>query len=155
MKRSLLGLLVVGVTAGNCPLACVGQARASAEFALPGARIVPPLYFEANGGQAALEVKFLARGPDGLLFLTQREVLFRGRGTNGAAPLRMRLAHANEKPEVLGDGQLPGHANYYFPTTNAWQATYADGGNDVFIAKVSPDGKLLFSTYFGGSGPDL
>jgi hypothetical protein len=314
---ALLGLLVLGVTAGNCRSAWVGQAQASAKFALQGAGIVPPLYFETNRGQAAAEVKFLARGPDGLLFLTQREVIFSGRGTEGVATLRMRLAHANAKPEVLGGGQLPGHANYYrgqdpsawavgvptfaeviyrevypgidlhfygndgrleydfivkpgacpqsielevigadslqladagdlslrigsstiflskpeiyqdasglrkpirgsyalrgknrvsfeianydstrtliidpvlvystylggsardagsflldtagnvymvgltpsvdFPTTNAWQATYAGGNNDVFIAKVSPDGKLLFSTYFGGSGTE-
>jgi hypothetical protein len=41
-----------------------------------------------------------------------------------------------------------------FPTTNALQAK-AGGGGDAFFAKLSADGaRLIFSTYFGGSGAD-
>lgn len=40
------------------------------------------------------------------------------------------------------------------PTTaGAPQGSY-DGGGDAFVAKFGPDGKLLFSTYLGGSGAD-
>jgi hypothetical protein len=40
-----------------------------------------------------------------------------------------------------------------FPTVGAMQARIA-GSTDCFVSKVSPDGKLLFSTYYGGSGLD-
>jgi hypothetical protein len=41
-----------------------------------------------------------------------------------------------------------------FPTLNAVQPD-AGGGSDGFIAKFSPAGELLFSTYFGGAGDDI
>jgi len=41
-----------------------------------------------------------------------------------------------------------------FPTQNAFQAASA-GGDDIFLAKLSPaGGSLVFSTYLGGSGGD-
>jgi hypothetical protein len=42
-----------------------------------------------------------------------------------------------------------------FPVLNALQPSYGGSFTDGFVAKFSPDGKLLFSTYFGGSGPDF
>src|SRR5262245_22652560 len=39
-----------------------------------------------------------------------------------------------------------------FPVLNAYQPSYAGGYADAFLAKFDPDGHLLFSTYFGGSG---
>lgn len=43
-----------------------------------------------------------------------------------------------------------------FPVTaNAYDATYNDGGQDVFLATLTPSGDdLLYSTYLGGSGHD-
>ena len=44
-----------------------------------------------------------------------------------------------------------------FPTTKAYDRTYNGGGpswGDVFVAKMSPSGKLLWSTYLGGSQED-
>jgi hypothetical protein len=41
-----------------------------------------------------------------------------------------------------------------FPVLNGWQAENA-GQQDAFLAKFDPTGKLLFSTYFGGSGEEL
>ena len=45
-----------------------------------------------------------------------------------------------------------------FPTRNAFCSHYAGGdpsfGGDAFVAKFSPSGALLWSTYFGGSGMD-
>ncbi|MHA1555465.1 MAG: SBBP repeat-containing protein [Candidatus Heimdallarchaeota archaeon] len=44
-----------------------------------------------------------------------------------------------------------------FPTLNAYQTTNNGGGffgSDIFLAKFSASGTLLFSTYFGGSGDD-
>ena len=40
-----------------------------------------------------------------------------------------------------------------FPIKNAYNATYG-GGSDIFLAKFSPNGSLLFSTFFGGSSDD-
>jgi hypothetical protein len=37
-----------------------------------------------------------------------------------------------------------------FPTLHAWQAKRR--GNDAFVAKFNPSGRLLYSTYLGGSG---
>jgi hypothetical protein len=41
-----------------------------------------------------------------------------------------------------------------FPVLNAWQPENA-GQQDAFLAKFDPNGRLLFSTYFGGSGEEL
>jgi hypothetical protein len=38
-----------------------------------------------------------------------------------------------------------------FPTLNAIQ-TQLRGGSDAFLTKLSPEGKILYSTYLGGSG---
>jgi hypothetical protein len=40
-----------------------------------------------------------------------------------------------------------------FPTANPLQPSN-DGGEDAFVAKLSPSGALNYSTYFGGSGDD-
>jgi hypothetical protein len=41
-----------------------------------------------------------------------------------------------------------------FPTLNALQGTLA-GGQDAFIAKLAPNGALVYSTYVGGPGWDI
>jgi hypothetical protein len=38
-----------------------------------------------------------------------------------------------------------------FPTTNAFQMAYGGGYSDAFLAKYDSQGRLLFSTYFGGT----
>jgi uncharacterized protein (TIGR03437 family) len=40
-----------------------------------------------------------------------------------------------------------------FPTVNAIQAHLA-GGRDAFLTKLNPEGKILYSTYFGGAAGD-
>ncbi len=40
-----------------------------------------------------------------------------------------------------------------FPTVHAFQSRYA-GDGDSIVAKLSPRGELLYSTYFGGAGQD-
>lgn len=42
-----------------------------------------------------------------------------------------------------------------FPTKNAYQSTFIGGHADIFISKFSPNGTLLYSTYFGGTGDDF
>ncbi|HEX5500085.1 MAG TPA: SBBP repeat-containing protein, partial [Thermomicrobiales bacterium] len=46
-------------------------------------------------------------------------------------------------------------ASANFPATNgSYQPTFASGGNDAFVAKVSAGGSLVYATYLGGSGDD-
>ena len=47
-----------------------------------------------------------------------------------------------------------GTASSDFPTVNAYDSS-PNGGNDAFVAKLSPDGSSLdYSTYLGGNGGD-
>jgi hypothetical protein len=42
-----------------------------------------------------------------------------------------------------------------FPvTTDAVQKKYGGGESDAFLVKVAPDGRIVYSTYLGGSGAD-
>jgi hypothetical protein len=41
-----------------------------------------------------------------------------------------------------------------FPTRNAFDDSY-NGSGDIFVTKISPSGRLLFSTYLGGNGFDF
>ncbi len=50
---------------------------------------------------------------------------------------------------VAGETKSPGT---YFGTPNRHKATYAGGSSDVFFSKFAPDGKKIWSTYFGGMG---
>jgi membrane-bound inhibitor of C-type lysozyme len=56
---------------------------------------------------------------------------------------------------TTGDALITGATNSAdFPTANSLQATNS-GSNNIFVARLSADGKLLiFSTYLGGSGAD-
>jgi hypothetical protein len=68
-----------------------------------------PLYFEANRGQTAPEVRFLARAAGYDVFLTTTAaVIMRPAST----PLRMIFIGANPEPRVSGLDQLPGKTNY-------------------------------------------
>jgi hypothetical protein len=40
-------------------------------------------------------------------------------------------------------------------TSGAFQPSYRGGPRDAFVAKFSPSGQLLFSTYLGGNGDDV
>ena len=41
-----------------------------------------------------------------------------------------------------------------FPVVNAAQAVSGGGGSDVFVAKVSPEGQVIWATFLGGAGED-
>jgi hypothetical protein len=40
------------------------------------------------------------------------------------------------------------------PTINALQPAFGGGDSDAFVAKLGPDGQVVFTTYLGGSGSD-
>jgi len=58
--------------------------------------------------------------------------------------------------DAAGNVYIAGDANEAeFPiTANALQKTYADGGQDGFVAKFDKNGNLLWSTFLGGRGSD-
>src|SRR5713226_7776404 len=92
-----------------------------------------PLHFEANQGQTAGPVTFLARGSGYGLFLTPTESVLilrktkdaetwhrmgereraTARATEQPAVLRMKLLGANPRPVVAGREELPGKSNYF------------------------------------------
>jgi len=106
-----------------------------------------PLYFEANRGQSDAQVKFLARGPEGTIFLTSTEMRLlltrrepparnrlshRGpalQAPTTATAVRMTLAGASTTPRVSGLEELPGKVNYFIGNDPAaWRTnvpTYA------------------------------
>src|SRR5208282_5706965 len=111
-----------------------------------------PLSFETNIGQTSSAVKFLSRGRGYTLFLTRDEAVLALRRSkletrkpkseagnadllsrSAALPapsfLRMQLVGANGKAEPVGEGQLPGAANYFIGRDSAkWRLsvhTYA------------------------------
>jgi hypothetical protein len=73
-----------------------------------------PLSFEPNREQTNPEVKFLARGEGYILFLTDKDAVFRlGKGSRSSSVLRMSLLGANAKPGFTGMDELPGKSNYF------------------------------------------
>ena len=108
----------------------LGQRDARARINEAYGRI--PLHFEVNQGQTDERVKFLTRGRDYTMFLTERDaVLTLNHGTASApkerrsmqplsevndakrSVLRMTFAGANPNPHVVGQDELPGRINYF------------------------------------------
>lgn len=121
-----------GITAASV---AVPTAPTPTERAVTATMLGMPLQFEINQGQVDAPVKFLARGSGYTLFLTPTEsvmVLQQREAPTAKDPLamtdptvlpepapikqavvRMKLAGANEAPEVAGMEQLPGIVNYF------------------------------------------
>ena len=75
-----------------------------------------PLHFEPNQGQAAENVKFVARAPGYQLYLTPNAAVLALRGKEQTSSLvQMQLAGdtVNPKPVMSGMEALPGRSHYY------------------------------------------
>ena len=75
-----------------------------------------PFYFEANQGQAASDVRFLASGARSAVYLTSDGPVFALReatDSNTISLVRMQLRGANPQAEIVGEGELPGRSNYF------------------------------------------
>jgi hypothetical protein len=77
----------------------------------------------------------------------------------GGSPSPGAGAYLDEASAVAVDGAgnvyvAGSTASRDFPVVNALQPN-PGGGWDAFLTKLSPEGKLLFSTYLGGSGEDF
>ena len=109
-----------------------------------------PLAFEANQGQTDPEVKYLARSAGYTVYLTPTETVFAlrassspsassarralrpdntnkrpaGGGDDGVDAIRMRLAGANQAPEIATSGAVSGKVNYFRGNDpSRWQAS--------------------------------
>jgi hypothetical protein len=71
-----------------------------------------PLSFEANRGQTAADVRFLARGSAYSLYLTGDEITLALRAKSRAAALRLKLVGANREPRAYGLEELEGKSHY-------------------------------------------
>jgi hypothetical protein len=86
-----------------------------------------PMRFEANQGQSAEPVKFLARGQGYGLFLTAGEAVLSLRPpaqhkSERDTVVRFRLSGANPHPTLAGLDPLPGASNYFIGSDPArWQ----------------------------------
>jgi hypothetical protein len=101
------------------------KSASAAHKALPQKSLSLPLFFEANQGQTAPQVKFLARGSGYGLFLTADEAVLNLQRISPApriatAPqpspssvIRMKLEGANTSATVSGAEPLPGKSNYF------------------------------------------
>jgi hypothetical protein len=114
-----------------------------------------PLAFEANQGQTAAEVRYLARGLGYSVFLTPREAVLSVRtgtpaGKGAVAPaqgdaVRIGLAHANAIPQILGEDVLPGTSNYFIGAdASRWLHAVPQ------YAKVGRSGSRLRATMLAG-----
>ena len=65
-----------------------------------------PLSFEENKGQTDAQVKYLARGPGFILYLTGKEMVLTGQDPSRAA-LRIKLEGANPNAKVEPLDKLP------------------------------------------------
>ncbi len=104
-----------------------------------------PLRFEANQGQFAPAVKFLGRGAGVQVLLTAREAVM----YSPSAKLRMRLAGANDAPQIEGRAPLPGVSNYFIGKDPAQWRTGVQTFNQVHYANVYDGVDLL---YYGNAG---
>ena len=97
----------------GCWLAAVllaGTAWAQSPNASSTTYLKLPLVFEANRGQAAQGVRYLARGAGYRFYLTSHEAILTLQGE--ASPLRLKLVGSNRDAAVEGLEPLPGKSHY-------------------------------------------
>jgi hypothetical protein len=107
-----------------------------------------PLYFEANNGQTA----FLSHG-NGYEFLISAAGAQIALQKSGAAPaaVKMQFPGANSRPEIRGEGELPGRINYLIGNDPSKWQTGLPTFSGVQIAEVYPGINLVFH----GNGSQL
>ncbi|MDQ3009098.1 MAG: hypothetical protein M3X11_00120 [Acidobacteriota bacterium] len=106
-----------------------------------------PLRFEANQGQAAVPVKFIAHGQGYAFFLTDNEAVMEqgkpGQG-NTSATLRIKLAGANRQPRISGAAQMPGKMNYFIGNDSTQWKTDMPTYGQVKYEAVYPGIDLVY-----------
>jgi hypothetical protein len=120
-----------------------------------------PLVFEANHGQIASPVRFLARGQGYTLWLTPTEAMlaFARHGHSSASPaateqlaapvVRMTLLGAHPAPQVMGKEVLPGKVHYVRGRDPTHWRTHVPTYAKVHYRAVYPGIDLV---YYGNHG---
>jgi hypothetical protein len=117
----------------------------------------PSLSFEKNYGQTDKSVKFLSRGQNYTLFLTNRGAVLTlrqgGNERNHVATLGMQLLGANTKPGISTEKPLPGKHNYFIGNNpDHWhtgiptykKVRYNGIYNDIDLVYYGQEGKLEY-----------
>ena len=105
-----------------------------------------PLSFEPNTGQAAPQVRYLARGSSYTLYLAGAEAVLAGRNR---PPLRTRLAGGNPSARITGEAQQESRSNYFIGNDPAKWRTSIPNFARVRYAGVYPGIDLV---YYGKDG---
>ncbi len=105
-----------------------------------------PLSFEPNTGQAAAEVRYLARGKSYTLYLTRGETVLAGRNQ---PPLRTRLSGANLSARIAGEVPQDATSNYFIGNDPAKWHTSVPNFARVRYAGIYPGIDLV---YYGRDG---
>jgi hypothetical protein len=111
-----------------------------------------PFHFEANHGQAAPPVRFLARSGGSTLFLTAEEAVLAMQNPDQPSQtsvLRMRLVGANPAPQIAGEQEQPGTSNYFIGNDPAGWRTGVPHYARVRYQEVYPGVDLVF---YGNQG---
>ena len=133
---------------------------------LPGTggqvRFAPPVsYQQIDGVRRPVESRYLLSGREQVAFalgpydashtLVIDPVLAYGTYLGGSAGERGYTLEA----DGAGNAYISGYTTSNpFPTVGAYDATH-NGGQDIFVTKLSADGSnILYSTYIGGSGDE-
>ncbi|MBI3292937.1 MAG: SBBP repeat-containing protein, partial [Elusimicrobia bacterium] len=156
-SRLLLSTLLIGTQVSGLGwssftprLTAPGSARVPAPDQATRARLRAaygnlPLTFEANQGQTAPQVQFLARGAGSTLFLTPTEAVL----TFEKRVLRMSFVGANPAPHLVGHAALPGTANYFIGNDPTRWHTHIPTYKQVTYAQVYPGVDVV---YYGTQG---
>ena len=105
-----------------------------------------PLFFVANDGQTAPEVRFMAKGSGLTAYFLKDEAVFRTFGSS----IRMHLEGANPKVRVEGSNPLAGQVNFFTGGQQNWHA-----GLPMYGAVAYRDLYAGIDMAYGGSGRNL
>ena len=116
-----------------------------------------PLMFEPNVGQTDGRVRFIARGSNYGLFLTDEDAVLTLRHSRGddrskeanTSVLRMKLAGARPNAQVVGTDALPGKSNYLIGNDPAKWRRNVPQFSRVRYSQIYPGVDLV---YYGNQG---
>jgi hypothetical protein len=158
--RSLFSFVEATVTMVTLAVAGAGDASAedgarSLNRSIPdwAAKAAPavqwaniPLSFEPNTGQAAAEVRYLARASSYTLYLTSGETVLAGKNQR---PFRMKFRDARLSARILGEGLQASTSNYFIGNDPSRWRTSVPNYERVRYAGVYPGIDLV---YYGNGG---
>jgi hypothetical protein len=108
-----------------------------------------PISFEPNQGQAAVPVKFVARGAGYNLYLTPNRAVFSfpslgAEPGNQALVLTLSMVGANPAPKISGGDELQGKSSYFFGSDpKTWRTDIPNFGK-VQYENIYPGVDLIF-----------